>query len=143
MDVGQAVETLKSLGANLSLEGEEIHIAYRCRSYELPIVRVAIAILKKHKHEAIACLSSKKDIHPVEPCWPSGSHGAVEKFGDWSARLYPFIGRTVRTPKGLGELLQVFRDRATVLLDSERIRLEREQRVSLFDPRDVCPPEVM
>ena len=34
------------------------------------------------------------------------------------AKLFPLIGRKVRTPRGLG--IQVFAERVTVLLDSER-----------------------
>ena len=43
---------------------------------------------------------------------------AVRRFhGQPHAMLFPFIGRKVRTPAGLGTLLQVFADRCTVVLD--------------------------
>jgi hypothetical protein len=45
------------------------------------------------------------------------------------AKLLPLLGRKVRTPAGPGTLLQVFLDRATVLLDSEL------SKCSCFSPR--------
>jgi hypothetical protein len=56
-----------------------------------------------------------------EAVWPPESEAAIKRFhGQLHARLFPFIGHKVRTPQGPGTLLQVFEDRATVLLDSER-----------------------
>ncbi len=44
---------------------------------------------------------------------------AVRRFhGQSHARLFSFLGRKVRTPAGMGTLLQVFADRCTVVLDS-------------------------
>ena len=54
--------------------------------------------------------------------WPAEAVEAERRFGQPHARLFPFIGRKVRTPAGAGTLLQVFADRATVLLDSDRER---------------------
>jgi hypothetical protein len=48
--------------------------------------------------------------------WPPESS---ERFAQPHAKLFPFLGRKVKTPAGIGTLLQVFADRATVLLDSE------------------------
>jgi hypothetical protein len=144
MEVGQALENLKTAGATLTLEGEQIHVAYRCRACDLPLLKAAITVLKEHKQEAIAFLSSKDAIHSVaRQFWPPESLEAAERFRHWSARLYPFIGQAVRTPKGMGQLVQVFSDRATVLLDSERTKPKSEQRVSFFDPHDICAPDVM
>jgi hypothetical protein len=52
--------------------------------------------------------------------WKAESYDAEARFGQPHAKLFTFIGRKVRTPNGPGTLLQVFADRATVLLDSER-----------------------
>jgi hypothetical protein len=52
--------------------------------------------------------------------WPMESEIAVRRFDKPHARLFPFIGRKVRTPSGPATLMQVFADRVTVLLDSER-----------------------
>lgn len=51
--------------------------------------------------------------------WSARSLDAERRFRQPHARLFPFLGRKVRTPAGPGTLLQVFGDRVTVLLDSE------------------------
>lgn len=56
-----------------------------------------------------------------------------QKFGQSHARLFPFLGRKVRTPNGPGTLLQVFADRVTVLLDSEL------SKCSFFRPGEIEP----
>jgi hypothetical protein len=66
--------------------------------------------------------------------WRPESLDAELRFGQPHARLFPFIGRKVRTPSGPGTLLQVFADRATVLLDSER-----DQGCVRFLPHEVIP----
>ncbi|HVT16280.1 MAG TPA: hypothetical protein VHQ90_08915 [Thermoanaerobaculia bacterium] len=39
--------------------------------------------------------------------WPPESIDAEQRFGQWHARLYPFLGKTVATPAGPGRLVQV------------------------------------
>jgi hypothetical protein len=51
--------------------------------------------------------------------WPPKSLDLERRFGGWHARLYPFIGETVSTPCGCGQLVQVFPDRASVILPGE------------------------
>jgi hypothetical protein len=59
---------------------------------------------------------------------------AVRRFlGQPHARLFPFLGRKVRTPAGLGTLLQVFADRCTVVLDSHVAQCAR------FSPGEIEP----
>ena len=58
---------------------------------------------------------------------------AERRFGQPHAKLFPFIGRKVRTPDGPGTLLQVFADCVTVVLDSGR------SRCSFFPPGRVEP----
>lgn len=58
---------------------------------------------------------------------------AEQRFGQPHARLFPFIGRKVRTPAGSGTLLQVFADRVTVLLDSELCKC------AVFIPKEIVP----
>lgn len=59
--------------------------------------------------------------------------GLVQGVGPAHAKLFPFLGRKVRTPAGSGVLLQVFAERVTVLLDSEL------DRCSFFQPAEVEP----
>lgn len=51
--------------------------------------------------------------------WPPESYDTAQQYGGPHCRLFPFLGRKVRTPAGSGTLLQVFADRCAVLLDSE------------------------
>lgn len=65
--------------------------------------------------------------------WPPASLDAERRFGQQHARLFPFLGRKVRTPAGPGTLVQVFSERVTVLLDSEL------SRCSFFRPTEIEP----
>lgn len=67
-----------------------------------------------------------------DACSPP-SLGAERRFGQPHARLFPFLGRKVRTPNGPGTLLQVFVGRVTVLLDSEL------SKCSFFRPGEIQP----
>jgi hypothetical protein len=58
------------------------------------------------------------------------------RFGSPHARLYPFLGQTVSTPAGRGKLLQVFTERAAVVLDHD------PGRVVFLLPSEVEPPGV-
>lgn len=50
--------------------------------------------------------------------WPPESLDSERRFDHPAARLYPLIGKRVRTPFGTGMLHQVFADRAAVELES-------------------------
>jgi hypothetical protein len=67
------------------------------------------------------------------PPWPPASLDAERRFGQAHAKLFPFIGRKVRTPAGPGTLLQVFSERVTVLLDSELTHC------TFFQPAEIEP----
>ncbi len=71
-----------------------------------------------------------------ERAWPPASLEAERRFSHSSARLYPFLGSRVRTPRGTGQLIQVFTDRVAVLLDGA-------DRLSFFAPEDICPLQLM
>lgn len=68
---------------------------------------------------------------------PAGAPGAPSeaerKFGQPHTRLFPFIGRKVRTPAGPGTLLQVFAERVTVALESELTKC------AVFRPDEIEP----
>jgi hypothetical protein len=82
--------------------------------------------LRAHKPELLelVCLQG----------WPPESLDWVRRFRQPQARLFPFIGRAVVTPKGGGRLLQVFADMAAVVLDQE------PDRAVFFLPSDIRPP---
>jgi hypothetical protein len=58
----------------------------------------------------------------TEAGWPPESLDAERRFGLPHAKLFPYLGRKVRTPDGPGTLLQAFADQVTVVLDSELSR---------------------
>jgi hypothetical protein len=65
--------------------------------------------------------------------WPDSSLDAQQRFGQPHGKLFPFLGRKVRTPCGPGTLLQVFAERVTVLLDSQM------SQCSFFRPAEIEP----
>lgn len=69
----------------------------------------------------------------LQKAWPTVSPAAERRFAQAHAKLFPFIGRKVRTPGGPGTLLQVFSDRVTVVLDIEF------SRCSFFLPGQIEP----
>jgi hypothetical protein len=70
----------------------------------------------------------------AEQCsWPTEGLDPEQRFHQAHSKLFLFIGRKVRTPGGPGTLLQVFAERVTVLLDSER------DKCSFFVPAQVKP----
>ncbi len=140
--VALAIDELEKCGARLTLEQGNIRVVYRTPAAMAPTISQAIAVLKQHKHEAIDFLLRRRQ-GLRKNIWPSASLEAKRKFGCPSARLYPFVGKKVRTPKGIGQLVQVFSERVAVILDSERVKPETERRMTFFTPGDVCPPDVM
>jgi hypothetical protein len=78
-------------------------------------------------------LKAPQPAQVEETAWPPASLDAERRFGQPHARLFPFIGRKVRTPGGPGTLLQVFAERVTVLLDSEL------GKCAVFTPGEIEP----
>ena len=141
--VTHAVEELEKMNVRLSLRNGKVHVRYSCPRTAVPVVMSAIGILKEHREETIALLSERTKAMPKNNDWPLASFEAQAKFLQLEARLYPFIDKRVRTPRGTGQLRQVFDGRATVLLDSELAKPGHEQKESYFDPADVFPWRVM
>jgi hypothetical protein len=68
--------------------------------------------------------------------WPEASRKAVRRHGEPWARLYPFLGKSILTPRGAARLVGVLPERATVVLDGE------PERPSVFLPSELRPPAV-
>jgi hypothetical protein len=66
--------------------------------------------------------------------WPEASREAVRRHGEPWARLYPFLGKSILTPRGAARLVGVLPERATVVLDAE------PSRASFFLPSELRPP---
>jgi hypothetical protein len=78
-------------------------------------------------------VSRRPSLSSYNDAWPAASLNAEQRFAQPHAKLFPFIGRKVRTPSGVGTLIQVFAKRVTVLLDSEL------GRCSFFPPAIIQP----
>lgn len=82
---------------------------------------------------------SPTDSEPEEDRWPEASLDAERRFARPPAelaphaKLFPFLGRKVRTPGGPGTLVQVFANRVTVILDTDL------EHCSFFRPEEVRP----
>jgi hypothetical protein len=87
--------------------------------------------IKEHKAEIIRAIST--DASDQEYHSPTEGLATEQRFRQPQARLFPFLGRKVRTPKGPGTLIQVFAERVTVLLDSER------DKCRFFTPTQIEP----
>jgi hypothetical protein len=71
---------------------------------------------------------SEVDHLLVEQMWRS-----QQRFGHKAARLYPLLGRKVRTEEGRGRLWQVLTGRAGVVLDND------PKKVTFVSVEDVKP----
>jgi hypothetical protein len=87
--------------------------------------------IKEHKAEIIRAVVTERSGQVFH--WPPESLAAERRFGQPHAKLFPFLGRKVRTPTGPGTLIQVFAERVTVLLDSE------SDKCSFFRPAQIEP----
>jgi hypothetical protein len=76
---------------------------------EIAFLRV---LIRDHKAELMGLLAADG--------WSPATLDAERRFGRWHARLYPFIGEAVSTPRGHGRLVQVFPERASSSPESRR-----------------------
>jgi hypothetical protein len=114
MDVLQIVSRLEQAGGELSLNGDRIEYAIPRGNQE---AQELLAELREHRKTLADFLRRRVHEHPQKS--PPESYEAMPRFGQPHARLFPFIGRKVRTPAGPGTLIQVFADRVTVLLETD------------------------
>jgi hypothetical protein len=148
MTAESLVAELEQVGVSLKAEGEKLKLQVPADKIPSP---ETIAGLRQNKAAVLEYLRERgqpREIQFVslpEPIlrktdkletWRLESLDAELRFGQPHARLFPFIGRKVRTPNGPGTLLQVFANRAIVLLDSER-----DEPCVRFLPHEVIPFE--
>ena len=102
MNAREIVAEIEFAGGVFTLDGGDI-------AYEIPPkVKPLLSELRARKTEVLEILRSRE---PVD---------IVRRFdGQPHAKLFPFIGRKVRTQNGAGTLIQVFAERVTVVLDSD------------------------
>ncbi len=126
-DLLRIVSQLEQGGGTLALDGDRIRYSVPSGS---PEAQRLLAELRKHREEVAELLRQRAS---EQQNWPPASLDAERRLGQPHARLFPFIGRKVRTPEGPGTLLQVFADRCTVVLDSELSKCAR------FAPGEIEP----
>lgn len=125
------VATLEQGGVRLRIEGDRLKL--EAPSDKVPSPET-IAGLREQKAAVVEYLRGRLQPGPIQfssfpdpivrkteklESWPPESFEVERRFGQPHAKLFPFLGRKVRTPGGLGTLIQVFADRVTVVLDSE------------------------
>jgi len=81
----------------------------------------------------VQCNAKSPAREPRETTRPLASLDAERRFGQPHAKLFPFIGRKVRTPAGTGTLIQVFAGRVTVALESDL------DKCAFFKPAEIEP----
>ena len=124
----EVVSRIEELGGYLALDADG-EIRYRVPK-DSPEAQGLLAELRKHREWVMELLRQRE---ANKSNWPPASLDAERRFGQPHAKLFPFIGRKVRTPDGPGTLLQVFAGRVTVLLDSQLARC------SYFSPGQIEP----
>jgi hypothetical protein len=127
-DVLQIVSRLEQAGGKLSLKGDRVEYAIPKGNQE---AQELLAKLREHREGVTKLLQQR--VRESGERWPLESEEQMRKFGQPHARLFPFIGRKVRTPAGPGTLIQVFAHRVTVLLDSEL------SKCTMFTPDEIVP----
>jgi len=129
IDVLQIMSRLEQSGGTLVLDGDRVRYSVPKGSDQ---VQALLAELRKRRDEVTLLLRQR--ANKTGENWPKEAIEAERRFGQPHARLFPYIGRKVRTPRGHGTLLQVFAERATVLLDSER-----DGSCTRFLPTEISP----
>jgi hypothetical protein len=126
-----AVEILTELqqrGVSVVAEGDTL-----CLKPRRALDDSLLASIRQAKAAILEVLRGRPDMHRETESWPSVSLEAELRFAKPHAKLFPFIGRKVRTPAGTSTLVQVFAKRVTVVLDSEM------SKCSFFSPAEIQP----
>ena len=107
MTAVEVLQQVRSLGVSLEVEGGSLRL--RPRSALTPEL---VGALREHKPEVLQILRSGG--------WPVECLEAERRFGQFHARLFPWLDKLVETPMGRGRLLQVFAERVAVSLDGSQ-----------------------
>lgn len=123
MTAEELLAQVEALGVVVSLDRHELVL--RPKSLLTPEL---VEDLRAHKAELL-------DLVEIQS-WPEVSRDAVRRFHAPYARLYPFLGRTILTPRGPGRLVGVLPEQATVVLETH------PERPSVFLLSELGPPGV-
>jgi hypothetical protein len=145
MTVETLVAELEQDGIRLRAEGEKLKL--KAPADKVPSAET-IAGLRENRNAVLEYLKERSQSRGIQSVslldpiprktdklehWPIESVNAKIRFGQAHARLFPFIGRKVRTPNGPGTLIQVFAEKVTVLLDTELTKCK------FFTPDEIQP----
>jgi hypothetical protein len=119
MKAAELLATLGRLDLSVAVEGDKLRVT-GSRSAMTPDLERTI---REQRAELVELIAAG---------WPQESLDAEHRLGGWHARLYAFIGKTVSTPRGAGRLVQVFPERASVILPGEA-------QVGVFLPQEIGP----
>jgi hypothetical protein len=115
-------------GIVVRVEGENLRLSPRC-ALDDKLLKTIAELKPEIIREAARSTSTTR-----RGSWSAESLEAERRFhGQPHAKLFPFIGRKVRTPKGVGTLVQVFAERVTVLLDRQQTQC------AVFEPGEIEP----
>jgi hypothetical protein len=117
------LEALFAVGRKSKATSEKLSLASP-RSSEDPVLT---------EQEKQSTIFRKEALNSPKAHVARESQTVEQRLGQAHAELFIFIGRKVRTPRGSGTLIQVFAERVTVLLDSER------EKCSFFHPAQIEP----
>jgi len=121
MTANELLARVEALGVVVMLDERDLVLRPRSR-----LTPELVEQLRAHKAELLDLIELQN--------WPEESREAVRRFGCSCARLYPFLGREILTAEGSGRLLQVFPERAMVVLDAD------PNRAHFFLPSELRPP---
>ncbi len=132
MTVADAIGCLEAAGARLCISEGRIEVEYpKDRRQELAPM---LSILRTNRDEVVNLLRRREAQSQIADKWPADCAESAVKFGRPYARLFPLIGKKVRTPKGPGILEQVLGPRTVrVALDSN------PRKMTTFEADEVLP----
>lgn len=127
MNALEVLNELKRTGCEVAFDGDRLLV-------HGPLTDELRQAIRTNKPEIIALLRSGTGVHNLNE-WPPECLESEKRFGCPEARLYPLLGKEVRTPEGTGTLWQV--------LSVERVGVVREvdgqERVVYFSLEEVRP----
>jgi hypothetical protein len=127
-DVLEIVLELERVGGTLSLSGDRVEYTIPRESHKAHDLLLEL----RSQRDTVAEVLRSRRKQKAQDLLPASSD-RMSRFGHEYVWLFPYIGRKVRTPRGSGTLLQVFADRATVVLDCQLLEC------ALFEPTEIDP----
>jgi hypothetical protein len=135
LELEQIVAVIEQGGGSLILT-DDGRVSYSVPAN--PNAPALLEVLRQHRDRLVEYLRNRAGAAQIERAqdgspWLDGPLQVERRFLQPHAKLFPLLGRKVRTPEGSGTLLQVFADRVTVLLDRDL------KKCSFFSPAEVQP----